>query len=257
MAPYAARPSTLREASLEPQANGFPGGWPLQAGPFGILLAAALYLHAHWNYIPERFPIHWDFQGRVNGWGGRSFLGVYGSLVTVAGIIVGLVFLSYLILHHSKRIYTLNEAAEHERRFQRTMVACLTASNYFLALLFTRTSLFPWRHGPPNPARIMLAVVGFTLALMVALAWSRLSALKPESSVRLDATGAPIGDRTEDCYWKWGFYVNPSDPALMVEKRYGLGYTFNMGHPKAWLFLAVVLALALAGPLYRSSSGSL
>ena len=31
-----------------------------------------------------------------------------------------------------------------------------------------------------------------------------------------------------------GFYVNPDDPRLMVEKRYGLGWTFNFAHPISW-----------------------
>jgi Family of unknown function (DUF5808) len=29
------------------------------------------------------------------------------------------------------------------------------------------------------------------------------------------------------------FYVNRQDPALIVEKRFGFGYTLNFGHPAA------------------------
>lgn len=31
-----------------------------------------------------------------------------------------------------------------------------------------------------------------------------------------------------DC-WKWGFYNNPNNPKIMVEKRYGGGWTLNLG----------------------------
>ncbi|MGH9506531.1 MAG: DUF5808 domain-containing protein [Terriglobales bacterium] len=62
----------------------------------------------------------------------------------------------------------------------------------------------------------------------------------------LDVVGAPVGDRTADRYWKWGFYDNPSDPALMVENRFGLGYTFDIGHPTAWIIQAVLLGIVLA-----------
>jgi len=50
------------------------------------------------------------------------------------------------------------------------------------------------------------------------------------------AVGAsPIGDRSEDRHWKAGFlYVNSSDPALFVEKRFGIGYTLNFGRPASW-----------------------
>jgi uncharacterized membrane protein len=41
------------------------------------------------------------------------------------------------------------------------------------------------------------------------------------------------------------FYYNPNDPALMVEKRVGYGWTFNFAHKLSW----IILALLLVGPL--------
>lgn len=125
----------------------------------------------------------------------------------------------------------------------------MTACSYFLAVLFSWSSFSAWRERTPNPAVIMIVVVSFTVAVVIAMAWSKLNATGAERGVAVDAAGAPIGDRTDDRYWKWGFYVNPSDSALMVEKRYGLGYTFNMGHPKVCLILAVILGIALAAQL--------
>ena len=62
------------------------------------------------------------------------------------------------------------------------------------------------------------------------------------------AVGAsPIGDRSEDRHWKAGFlYVNSSDPALFVEKRFGIGYTLNFGRPASWVLLAAVLLVPAA-----------
>ena len=58
---------------------------------------------------------------------------------------------------------------------------------------------------------------------------------------------APVGDRTPDKNWKLGlFYINRNDPALFVEKRFGIGYTLNFGHPGVLVFLAVLLAVWLA-----------
>jgi hypothetical protein len=45
----------------------------------------------------------------------------------------------------------------------------------------------------------------------------------------------PVGDRTEDCHWKLGiFYFNPDDVAVIVEKRFGLGYTLNFARLATW-----------------------
>ena len=56
----------------------------------------------------------------------------------------------------------------------------------------------------------------------------------------------PVGDRTPDRYWKLGiFYFNRDDPAVLVEKRFGLGYSLNFARPTAW----IIVSLVLMGPL--------
>jgi uncharacterized membrane protein len=50
----------------------------------------------------------------------------------------------------------------------------------------------------------------------------------------------------DDEHWKGGvFYVNRDDPALMVPRRFGLGWTVNLGHP-AGIALTAALLLAIA-----------
>ena len=57
----------------------------------------------------------------------------------------------------------------------------------------------------------------------------------------------PVGDRTEDRFWKLGaFYFNPDDPAVLVEKRFGLGYSVNFARPAAWMIILIPL-LAIIG----------
>jgi uncharacterized membrane protein len=56
----------------------------------------------------------------------------------------------------------------------------------------------------------------------------------------------PVGDRTPDRYWKLGvFYFNRDDSALLVEKRFGLGYSLNFARLTAW----IILLFVLMGPL--------
>jgi uncharacterized membrane protein len=57
----------------------------------------------------------------------------------------------------------------------------------------------------------------------------------------------PVGDRTSDARWKWGiFYVNPDDPAIFVEKRFGIGYTPNLANRWSWVILGMVVVVPLA-----------
>ena len=62
------------------------------------------------------------------------------------------------------------------------------------------------------------------------------------------------GVRPPDDKWKGVFYSNPDDPAVLVPKRYGIGYTLNFGNPWSWVVLALILLLA-AAPIALSVAG--
>jgi uncharacterized membrane protein len=62
---------------------------------------------------------------------------------------------------------------------------------------------------------------------------------------------AGTGKRPPDDAWKGIFYSNPDDPALLVPKRFGIGYTLNFGNPWSWVVLALIF-LMLALPFILS-----
>lgn len=54
------------------------------------------------------------------------------------------------------------------------------------------------------------------------------------------------GSRPAAAAWRSGvFYVKPEDPALCVNKRFGIGYTLNFGRPEAWALLGLILLIPL------------
>jgi uncharacterized membrane protein len=60
------------------------------------------------------------------------------------------------------------------------------------------------------------------------------------------SAGRPLaGGLADNAHWVWGlFYVDRSDPSIMVEKRFGFGYTLNYGNRNAvWLVVGFVLLL--------------
>jgi len=40
-------------------------------------------------------------------------------------------------------------------------------------------------------------------------------------------------------------YFNPQDSNIVVPKVVGIGFTFNFGHPVAWVVLAAIVALII------------
>ncbi|MCK5361371.1 MAG: hypothetical protein KAR22_00295, partial [Gammaproteobacteria bacterium] len=59
---------------------------------------------------------------------------------------------------------------------------------------------------------------------------------------------APLTNGLADnVHWVWGlFFVDRDDPSIMVEKRFGLGYTFNYGNRTSILIITTELVLMLS-----------
>jgi len=84
---------------------------------------------------------------------------------------------------------------------------------------------------------LLLVVVAGTTVMLIRMGQGG-SRIMP-----VDASKAVTGDRTPDSAWKLGqFYYNPDDPATVVEKRFGIGYTLNFGNRKSWLIMLAMLA---------------
>jgi uncharacterized membrane protein len=245
--PHAVAPSTIREADLTPRPVRLPGGWILQVGPFAILGYAALWLHLHWQEIPERFPVHWGLDGKPNRWATRSVSGVYGPLFLGAALCAGLAVLTYGTLRWTRRVQGSGGPGQSELRFRKTVVSVILATEYFLSWVFSWTGWLALHSQQklPDPIALLVMSLAFLVLVIVVLIYtgqggSRLpefSSLPPEQLGR-----PPVGDRTLDRYWKAGvFYFNPDDPVIMVEKRFGLGYTLNFGQPISWVIIAALL----------------
>ncbi len=61
------------------------------------------------------------------------------------------------------------------------------------------------------------------------------------------SAAAPLtGSLTDNRHWVLGlFYVDKDDPSMMVEKRFGIGYTLNWGNRNALLLLTMLLSMTL------------
>jgi uncharacterized membrane protein len=190
--------------------------------PLSILAGTALYLHAHWDGIPARFPVHWGPGGNPDGWSTRSFAGVYAPLLLGGIIVLFIMGLSALTLWGSRR---------SARRLATQIVPIAAA--YVIATIFSLAGLLPLHTVSP---RGVLACGIASLGFLAAMAWLALR--------RRAAPGAEAGEVTPDACWHGGqFYYNPQDPALFVEKRAGLGLTFNFGNRMSWVVAALTLLI--------------
>ena len=95
----------------------------------------------------------------------------------------------------------------------------------------------------PWPALLVICGVLIAVALVLILPAPR---FRRKANMPGDRQSTSVVFRDDDRYWYGGIiYNNPGDPALFVEKRYGLGWTLNFGHPQARLVLIGLLVVIL------------
>ncbi len=221
---YAVKPVRTIEVDLSAPPERLPGGgWP--AGlPIAWLLGLGLWA---WLY-PDRVPPEFSDPNKV-----------LAMIVMRLWICLMLAIFAWAMLHWSRRIAAAGPAADSERRFRRRMAVLVIATEYLQALPATLALL--------HPAPLIKLVSSLSVAFAIlALALSLIHYGQGGSRLSGVAADAPVGDRLADENWKWGiFYVNRADPALMTEKRIGIGYTLNFANPWSWLLLAGLLVIPL------------
>ena len=246
--PHAVAPTTIREAQVGTRNRRIPGGWVTASGPFALLAACASYLGTHWQQIPARLVLHWGAHGQPDRWAARSPGTVFFPILVAAVILLALTLLLYGMAHWVRPIYAGGLEGEHESRFRRTASTVLLVIEYWIAVLSSWLAVRPLlppplQHPPAAIATLagLIAIAGAAVLMRLGQGGNRMPSAQRTDS---DST-APVGDRTEDRFWKLGvFYFNRNDPSVMVERRFGIGYTVNFAHPLAWVIMLLpVLAL--------------
>ena len=234
--PYALHPVRTRSATLAAASEHLPGGVAGIIVPYAILATAAIFLRAHWQRIPSRFPVHWGLDGTPDRWAERTWRSVDAPLLAGLLTVALLQAAGYLIVAASPRA-RMADTADWTARFRRANLRMIVALSWTLAALFAVLALNPYLAGGDSlivPAWIMLAAV---LAVTAGFLWP---------IIRISQEPGSGSDGTPDECWKLGqIYYNPNDPALLVEKRFGLGYTINFGNRASWLLIALLLLILL------------
>jgi uncharacterized membrane protein len=251
--PYAVQPTMIREAELHGHNRIIPGGWMAALGPFILLVVCAACLWFHGRETSARFATAnghewvrrpWGVSGQPDGLGAYS-LTVY--LTSTAGILVAFTLILYGLAHWVRPVYAGGPGRVRELKFRRTVSTILLAAEYYITVQASWIVLVPRRGDLATVGLLPLAFV-FVLVTIVVLArlgqgGSRMSIV---DDARVANSAVPVGDRTPDRYWKLGiFYFNPDDSAVLIEKRFGLGYSLNFARPTAWIIVLLVLMAPL------------
>ena len=227
--PHATQPTTIREAELRQDNRTTPGGWIAAAGPFVLVALCAGYLWIHGST-----PMH----------------GLIVYALSMTANLTGLTVLRYGLGHWVRPVYSGGPERTREHQFRRTVAAIVLGAEYYMVIQSSWLLLVPRHHGLISlgllPLVLVLVLVVILVLARLGQGGSRLAAGEKSST----ASAVAVGDRTPDRYWKLGvFYFNPDDSAIVVEKRFGLGYSLNFARPTTWGIVALLLIAPLVSIL--------
>ena len=252
--------SSLPEASMKQETliidTGFRNRRLILSNRWFILHGLITVLSTIWalfcyDQFPSRIPMHFDLTGEVTRYADKSILTVLFPNIMQLVMVIMFLLINWSILNSKQQIDPGDPADSANRNaiFRRRWSFFNVMSSLMVILLFTFTQLNMTLHFNPDLVLLVSTVVPGIIVLGAMIitfttgqGGSRIGPRKsPASPVR------PYGN---DDSWKLGgLYFNPEDPAIFVEKRFGSGWTINLGQIKAWLiiggFLALIITLAI------------
>lgn len=215
--------------------------------PFALAFISMFFTFRMYDQIPDRIPMNYNLSGEVTNWADKSYRSVL--MMPITQIYMTFIFLFVnIVIAKAKQQISANSPEKSIKQnitFRRRWSAFTIWSGTALVLLL---SLIQYSFIYPINQQLLLTV---SLVLTFGmLFWAIiLSITTGQGGSRIktgtDKTGEVI-DRDDDQYWKLGqFYFNKNDPAIFLEKRFGVGWTINMALPLSWVILLAVILIPI------------
>jgi uncharacterized membrane protein len=192
--------------------------------------------------MPEMLVLHYDARGVPNRLAAKS-VGTAFSLVFVQiGVTALLVGIAAAMFRSSRSDIDPARpvgSARWHRHYMSLSAQALLGLVAMIDLGMLGASLLMWTGTVSSwaPVVVVLPILAAVVVAVVVLARNNRERDEGEQDTGLT-------HRDDDKYWRGGlFYLNREDHALLVPRRFGLGWTLNFGNPRAAMLLAGVLAL--------------
>lgn len=208
--------------------------------PLIVVTIVGVYVLASYNSIPDVIPTHWGPSGKADAFADKSFIKILATI----GMMVGLSVIIYLA-----SIYSLKSRFKLDFNFidksKKTQLYCLNMFgitflllNICMDILFIDILIATRNASSVNPLILWPATI---IIILVCIYQTYLYYKSPNKS---KSASYSIDD--DDSLWILGcIYNNPNDPSLFVNKRFGAGWTVNIGTTKGKIFFILPFIIVL------------
>ncbi len=214
-----------------------------------IILATVSIGLIMYEKIPNQIPMNYALNGEITRWVQKSYKVLFYIPFVQLFIMILMVFVYWIIGKAKQQIDAAHpvKSIKQNTAFRYRWSAFTVFMGLLLLIMFGFmqltmigmiqnlwfVSVFPM---------IMTCVIIFAaifLSITTGQGGSRIPILRNSSN--------DVVNRDDDKHWKLGmFYYNPDDPAVFVEKRFGVGWTNNFARPLSWILLIGLFVLIIA-----------
>lgn len=221
-----------------------------------VILATLGFGFLMYDKLPDRIPMNYNLSGEVTRWAEKSYRILLFAPLVQTFIMFLMMFVYWTIRKAKQQI----DAAHPDKSIEQNRIFRYRWSLFTVAMGLVMLGLFGLMQlsiiGIIRNIWVIIVApmvaVGIIIAAAIALS---ITTGQGGSRVRVkNEINANNSNRDDDQYWKLGvFYYNPDDPALFVEKRFGVGWTSNFARPMSWVMLIgliVFIVLTTIGTKY-------
>jgi uncharacterized membrane protein len=216
--------------------------WLWLAPPLIVTLATVVIGVISYPSLPAILAVHYGAKGVPTRLAAKSVHTAFSLVFVQIGVTALLVGIAAAIFRSGRPdldpAHPLGSARWH-RHYMSLSVKALLGLVTMIDAGMLGSSLLMWT-GTVTSWAPLVVVLPILAAVVVAVV------ILTRNNRALDGGEEDTGltHRDDDKYWRGGlFYINREDHALLIPRRFGLGWTLNFGNPKAAMLLAGVFAL--------------
>lgn len=222
-----------------------------------FMIVINLYIgYRVYHNLPDIVPTHFDFAGEANGWTPKSYKLII-QMPAVQLFMTIIMFFSYKIIGWSKQQISASDPKASKVRnkiFRYRWSAYMILMAIGINILFTVGNLSILQVIKMSAKTSMIVIFTITMLIIVSSIVMSVKTGQGGSKIKvesMDEENEKVQDRDDDKYWKLAnsIYVNKDDPAIFVEKRFGIGWTMNFGNTKSIIITVVFIILIIALPI--------
>lgn len=215
--------------------------------PLAITIGTVITTILLYNDAPSQIPTHFDFKGQADAYSDKT-VGILAMFPCLQLILTAIFYGINLSIRNAKQQINAtnpNKSLQQNLFFRRRWSSFIVGTSVSISLLFliVQLSMLQLISGP------ILSIVIY-VSTGIQLIWAvYLSVKTGQGGSRMNVSNdedTPFLSRNEDEYWKAGlFYINRNDASIIVEKRFGIGWTVNLGNPLSWIIVFGLITLVI------------